>query len=67
MRGLFYFRSQLGLLGGHINVQTGEWTHIDASIGPSRDSLYEYLLKAALYFNDAEYFGYFKAVCVLVL
>eukprot|EP01104_Vermistella_antarctica_P002337 TRINITY_DN1260_c0_g1_i1.p1 TRINITY_DN1260_c0_g1~~TRINITY_DN1260_c0_g1_i1.p1 ORF type:complete len:546 (+),score=99.39 TRINITY_DN1260_c0_g1_i1:129-1766(+) len=54
-RALFARQSKLGLYGNHINVQTGQWTHTDAGIGPSIDSWYEYLIKAAILFDDAEY------------
>ncbi|KAH7331607.1 hypothetical protein KP509_20G042800 [Ceratopteris richardii] len=45
VRGLWAQRSPLGLVGAHINVFSGEWTHKDAGIGTSIDSFYEYLLK----------------------
>ncbi|KAG6548383.1 hypothetical protein Mapa_010162 [Marchantia paleacea] len=60
VRGLWAQRSQLGLVGAHINVFTGEWTHKDAGIGTSIDSFYEYLLKAYLLFGDDEYLYMFK-------
>ena len=31
-------RSKLDLAGGHINVVTGHWTHVDAGIGSYFDS-----------------------------
>src|SRR5689334_7991026 len=30
---LFYYSSTLGLVGNHINVQTGDWTVRDAGVG----------------------------------
>ncbi|XP_057960219.1 alpha-mannosidase I MNS4 isoform X2 [Malania oleifera] len=45
VRGLWARRSNLNLVGAHINVFTGEWTQKDAGIGTSIDSFYEYLLK----------------------
>ena len=47
-------RSQLGLVGAHIDVKTGEWTQQDAGVGTSIDSFYEYLLKQHVLFGDAE-------------
>mgnify|MGYP001220447049 FL=1 len=31
-------RSDIGLVGGHINVVTGKWTHVDGGIGSFFDS-----------------------------
>jgi hypothetical protein len=52
-------RSPLNLMGTHINVTSGIWTHRDAGIGAGADSFYEYLLKAGLLFADAEYLAMF--------
>lgn len=60
VRGLWAQRSQLGLVGAHINVFSGEWTHKDAGIGTSIDSFYEYLLKAYLLLGDEEYLYIFN-------
>ncbi|CAM6113553.1 unnamed protein product [Calypogeia fissa] len=60
VRGLWAHRSPLGLVGAHINVFSGEWTHKDAGIGTSIDSFYEYLLKAYLLFGDEEDLYIFK-------
>ncbi|CAM6075785.1 unnamed protein product [Sphagnum tenellum] len=60
VRGLWAQRSHLGLVGAHINVFTGEWTHKDAGIGTSVDSFYEYLLKAYLLLGDEEYLFMFR-------
>lgn len=53
-------RSPLNLVGGHLDVQTGNWTHQDAGIGSSIDSFYEYLYKSYLLFGDPEYLYMFK-------
>lgn len=54
MVAVYKRRSAIGLVGSAINVETGKWTrtasHIDAGI----DSYYEYLLKAAILFNDKD-------------
>lgn len=60
VQGLWAHRSRLGLVGGHINVFTSEWTHKDAGIGTSIDSFYEYLLKAYLLLGDEDYLHIFK-------
>ncbi|XP_002985136.2 alpha-mannosidase I MNS4 [Selaginella moellendorffii] len=60
VRGLWAQRSHIGLVGAHINVLSGEWTHKDSGIGTSIDSFYEYLLKAYLLFGEDEYLHMFK-------
>jgi hypothetical protein len=47
-------RSPVGLLGGEIDVETGAWTDRTAHISGGIDSYYEYLVKAARLFDDAE-------------
>jgi len=54
VRALWSRRSRLGLVGAHIDVRSGTWTHRDAGVGTSIDSFYEYLLKAWLLLGDAE-------------
>eukprot|EP00899_Mesostigma_viride_P002773 jgi/Mesvir1/12497/Mv08109-RA.1 len=60
-------RSGLHLMGGHIDVFSGEWTHKDAGIGTSIDSFFEYLLKAYLLLSDPEYFEIFNAAYAAVM
>jgi mannosidase alpha-like ER degradation enhancer 2 len=50
----FRRRSSIGLVGEWINVETGQWTNTDSHISGAIDSYYEYLLKSALLFDDAE-------------
>lgn len=47
-------RSPIGLVGTNINVDTGKWTNTDSHVSAEIDSYYEYLLKAAVLFNDKE-------------
>lgn len=47
-------RSEIGLVGTNINVETGKWTNTDSHVSAEIDSYYEYLLKAAILFNDAD-------------
>ncbi|CAI7853451.1 unnamed protein product [Closterium sp. NIES-54] len=61
VRALWARRSSLGLLGAHIDIFTGEWTHKDAGVGTSIDSFYEYLIKAHILFGDYEYLHIFQA------
>jgi len=58
--GLFERRSGLGLVGNHINVTSGEWTHKDAGIGSGIDSYYEYQLKAFILFGDLDAWAMFN-------
>lgn len=41
-----------GLVGNHIDVDTGEWTADEAGIGGLIDSFYEYMLKGGALFGD---------------
>ncbi len=47
-------RSAIGLVGDEINVETGEWVGRTSHVGGGIDSYYEYLLKCARLFGDAE-------------
>jgi mannosidase alpha-like ER degradation enhancer 2 len=47
-------RSKIGLVGTNINVETGKWTNPDSHISAEIDSYYEYLLKCAILFDDAD-------------
>ncbi len=51
---LFARRSPIGLVGEGINVETGQWTSRTSHITGAIDSYYEYLLKAAILFGDAD-------------
>src|ERR1051326_8371489 len=47
-------RSSIGLVGTWINVESGKWTDTDSHISGAIDSYYEYLLKCAILFDDAD-------------
>ncbi len=47
-------RSSIGLVGTNINVETGKWTNTDSHVSGAIDSYYEYLLKCAILFDDAD-------------
>ena len=47
-------RSPIGLVGTNINVETGKWTNTGSHISAEIDSYYEYLLKCAILFDDAD-------------
>jgi hypothetical protein len=47
-------RSKLGLVGDEIDVESGQWTGTSSHVGGGIDSYYEYLVKGAILFGDAE-------------
>lgn len=47
-------RSEIGLVGKNINVETGKWTNTTSHVSAEIDSYYEYLLKCAILFDDAD-------------
>lgn len=51
---LYQRRSKVGLVGEEIDVESGQWLGTASHVGGGIDSYYEYLLKAALLFDDAE-------------
>ena len=52
---LFNKRSEIGLVGTMINVETGEWENTESHISGRIDSYYEYLLKSWLLFEDEDF------------
>ncbi|XP_033119644.1 ER degradation-enhancing alpha-mannosidase-like protein 2 [Anneissia japonica] len=46
-------KSEIGLVGNHINVESGKWTALDAGIGAGIDSYFEYLLKGGLLLGNS--------------
>nr|XP_017006683.2 LOW QUALITY PROTEIN: ER degradation-enhancing alpha-mannosidase-like protein 2 [Drosophila takahashii] len=54
VHALWAHRSPIGLFGNHIDVQSGRWTALDSGIGAGVDSLFEYLVKAAVLLNRPE-------------
>lgn len=53
-RAIFDRRSEIGLIGDVIDVQSGEWVSASSHICAGVDSYYEYLLKSYLMFDDPE-------------
>ncbi|CAL1264962.1 unnamed protein product [Larinioides sclopetarius] len=60
LEALWKRRSQLGLVGNHINVQDGKWTALDSGIGGGVDSYFEYLVKGAILFQEPKFLKMFK-------
>lgn len=52
---LYENRSDIGLVGTTINVETGNWENRESHISGRIDSYYEYLLKAWLLFEDEDF------------
>jgi mannosidase alpha-like ER degradation enhancer 2 len=52
---VFSRRSEIGLVGTTIDVETGEWQNPSTHISGMIDSYYEYLLKAWLLFDDPDF------------
>ncbi|XP_008571333.1 PREDICTED: ER degradation-enhancing alpha-mannosidase-like protein 2 [Galeopterus variegatus] len=63
---LWESRSDIGLVGNHIDVLTGKWVAQDAGIGAGVDSYFEYLVKGAILLQDkklmAMFLEYNKAI-----
>jgi mannosidase alpha-like ER degradation enhancer 2 len=53
--GVFSRRSELGLVGTTIDVESGEWQNTSSHLSGMIDSYYEYLLKAWLLFDDPDF------------
>ncbi|MTI86768.1 MAG: glycoside hydrolase family 47 protein [Balneolaceae bacterium] len=52
---LYNRRSDIGLVGTLIDVESGEWTDTSSHISGRIDSYYEYLLKAYVLFEDEDF------------
>nr|XP_006639581.2 PREDICTED: ER degradation-enhancing alpha-mannosidase-like protein 2 isoform X1 [Lepisosteus oculatus] len=60
LRALWKTRSDIGLVGNHINVVTSKWVAQDAGIGAGVDSYFEYLVKGAIMLQDEELMSMFS-------
>lgn len=56
---LWESRSEIGLVGNHIDVLTSKWVAQDAGIGAGIDSYFEYLVKGAILLQDEELMSMF--------
>ncbi|XP_022084077.1 ER degradation-enhancing alpha-mannosidase-like protein 2 [Acanthaster planci] len=54
LNALWQCRSDIGLLGNHIDVLTKKWTAMDSGIGAGVDSLLEYLVKGGLLLGNTD-------------
>ena len=53
-KAIFDRRSEIGLPGDYINVETGEWANTWSYLQAGVDSYYEYLMKSTVLFPDPE-------------
>ncbi|KAG0190433.1 alpha mannosidase-like protein [Apophysomyces sp. BC1034] len=60
LKAIWDRRSDIGLFGNVINIQTGQWVHTASSTGAGVDSFFEYLLKAYVLFGEDEYLEMFE-------
>ncbi|XP_078608056.1 ER degradation-enhancing alpha-mannosidase-like protein 2 isoform X2 [Branchiostoma floridae x Branchiostoma japonicum] len=60
LQALWDVRSDIGLVGNHIDVTTGRWTAIDAGIGAGVDSYFEYLVKGYILLGRPELMDMFR-------
>lgn len=51
---LWHHRSTIGLVGNHVDIQSGRWTAADAGIGAGIDSYFEYLAKGAIFLQKPQ-------------
>ncbi|XP_010890130.1 ER degradation-enhancing alpha-mannosidase-like protein 2 isoform X2 [Esox lucius] len=56
---LWKTRSEIGLVGNHIDVISKKWVAQDAGIGAGVDSYFEYLVKGAIMLQDEELLSMF--------
>ncbi|XP_061907859.1 ER degradation-enhancing alpha-mannosidase-like protein 2 [Entelurus aequoreus] len=61
LRVLWNTRSDIGLVGNHIDVLSRKWVAQDAGIGAGVDSYFEYLVKGAILLQDEELLQMFEA------
>ncbi|KAG0265113.1 alpha mannosidase-like protein [Actinomortierella ambigua] len=59
-------RTELGLVGNTIDIQTGQWQSAIAGIGAGTDSFYEYLIKSYILFGDAEYLEMYESAATAI-
>jgi len=55
VEAVFARRSEIGLVGTTIDVESGEWQNTSSHLSGMIDSYYEYLLKAWLVFEDPDF------------
>ncbi|MFT7800821.1 ER degradation-enhancing alpha-mannosidase-like protein 2 [Arapaima gigas] len=59
LKSLWKTRSDIGLVGNHIDVISSKWVAQDAGIGAGVDSYFEYLVKGSIMLQDEELLSMF--------
>ncbi|KAL1021176.1 hypothetical protein UPYG_G00009780 [Umbra pygmaea] len=59
LRSLWKTRSEIGLVGNHIDVLSKKWVAQDSGIGAGVDSYFEYLVKGSIMLQDEELLSMF--------
>ncbi|HEY8480962.1 MAG TPA: glycoside hydrolase family 47 protein [Spirillospora sp.] len=67
MKAVIDRRSDLGLLGTEIDVETGEWVNDTATIHPPVDSFYEYVWDAWDLFGDRDFRSWYGLLTKAIL
>eukprot|EP01060_Flectonema_neradi_P002608 TRINITY_DN11655_c1_g1_i1.p1 TRINITY_DN11655_c1_g1~~TRINITY_DN11655_c1_g1_i1.p1 ORF type:complete len:529 (+),score=60.91 TRINITY_DN11655_c1_g1_i1:155-1741(+) len=62
IKAFFDRRSDRDLLGNHIYILSGKWSHGDSGVGGSTDSFFEYLAKGYALFDDRSLLNKFKVL-----
>ncbi|CDF38722.1 mannosyl-oligosaccharide--1,2-mannosidase [Chondrus crispus] len=60
MRALHKRASRAGLVGNHIDIDTGDWVAPEAGVGGLVDSFYEYMWKGYILFGDERLLAMFR-------
>lgn len=66
LEALWERRSDIGLVGAHIDIETGTWTQAEASVGAGIDSFYEYLLKSYMLFGNERHLEIFEEAYIAI-
>lgn len=67
MKAVIDRRSDLGLLGTEIDVETGEWVNDTATIHPPVDSFYEYVWDAWDLFGDRDFRSWYDILTKAII
>jgi mannosyl-oligosaccharide alpha-1,2-mannosidase len=65
-RAVFERRSELGLVGTELDVETGEWTNRTATINPPVDSFFEYLWDGWDFLRDHDNLRWYRTLTAAI-
>ncbi|XP_006812583.1 ER degradation-enhancing alpha-mannosidase-like protein 2 [Saccoglossus kowalevskii] len=66
LQSLWTTRSEIGLVGNHIDVKTGLWVALDSGIGAGVDSYLEYLVKGSFLLSNPALIDMYKEYSVSI-